>query len=122
MLNHKRDVFDALGIVAVSGFTSHMAAKSPDLRYTIDGSDNMLMDYRTIGGGLGLVAAATDKGTVGRVGQDVAIGAFSSLVSTEAIRRAAEKRAEEMQQQQIPAGSGAGPAMGRAPYAASWMS
>jgi len=121
MFKHKRNGFDALGTVAVAFGASTMAARNPTLRYTIDGSDSMFKDWRFIGGALGAVAAGMDRGMVGRVGQDVAVGAFSSLVSTEAVRRQAEAAAMQAQQQQIPAGQGAPSAAFQGAYAPAWM-
>lgn len=121
MFDHKRNGFDALGTLAVAWGTSRMAAQNPTLRYTIDGSDSMFKDWRFIGGALGAVAAGMDKGTVGRVGQDVAVGAFASLLSTENVRQAAQQAAANAQQQQIPAGQGAPAASFQGAYAPAWM-
>lgn len=123
MMKHKRNGFDALGTIATAYAGSVMASKNPTLRYTVDGSDRFFMDWRFIGGAAAAVAAATDKGTVGRVGHDVAVGAFSSLASTEAVRAAAAKHAEQhgTAPQQIPAGAGAAAASPMGGYVPGWV-
>lgn len=98
----KVNEIDLLGQFAVNFLSTTQAAKSPTMRLSaIKGKDSPWLDLRlwATGAGVALYELAGGNDVAQRVGFDAASAFGHSFTATEAMRRVAQAKAEEMQKQ-----------------------
>ena len=96
---------DVLAGLAVGGFGTYMAAKSPTLRWTYKGKDSPWLDYRFGAVLLGTAGWLMGSGMAARAGLDLAQAAGHSLMTTELVRRQAMKNLQGGGAGQLPGGA-----------------